>query len=347
MAKKSSYSEFRELAVAIKKGDIAPVYLLMGEEDYYIDRLAELLDETVVKKEEKDFNSMTFYGNDSEIAMIIGCCQQFPVMPGKQIVFLKEAQTLWNAKSQLDKLSSYVAKYNPQTVLVVTFKGDALSATTSLAKKINEIGGKVYKSEKLRDYQLAQPLTDYCSSKGIRLEEKALNLLIDYIGTSLVSLFSAIDKLLLATGGKIKTISSEEVEKNIGISKDFNTFELVKAISIRDYAKSMTIIEYFSRNPKQNPGVMVVSTLFNYFSKLFIASVLKDKSDSSIMAELDLKNSYALTDYRNGLRNYNARMAWGVIHAIREQDAKSKGIGSNQNEYELLKELIFKIFTLK
>ena len=133
--------------------------------------------------------------------------------------------------------------------------------------------------------------------------------------------------------------------KNIGISKDFNTFELVKAVAQKDYPKSIMIVEYFSRNPKQNPGVMIVASLFNFFSKLFVASVTRDKSDSSLMAALDLKSPYALKDYRAGLQHYNARMALAAIHAIRDHDCKSKGIGSAQNEYDLLRELIFKIFT--
>ncbi|MDE6298380.1 MAG: DNA polymerase III subunit delta, partial [Muribaculaceae bacterium] len=135
------------------------------------------------------------------------------------------------------------------------------------------------------------------------------------------------------------------IERNIGISKDYNTFELQKALALKDYPKSMRIVDYFSKNPKQNPGVMIVATLFGFFSRLFIATVTRDKSDSSLMQAMEIRNVYALRDYRDALQRYNARMALAAIHAIREYDTKSKGIESTQNEYELLKELIFKIFT--
>ncbi len=346
MAKKSAGPSFRDIMTSIKKRQFAPVYILMGEEAYYIDQIAKALENYVVDEADRDFNSIVFYGADAEIGKVIGSAQQYPVMSERQIVMLKEAQSMWNAKNQLDKLASYVANPNPHTVMVVTYKGDSISSTSALIKRAKESDAIVFKSDKLKDYQLAGPIVDYCSSKGISIDEKAISLLCDYIGNPLSKLFGEIDKLIVASSSEMKRITPELIEKNIGISKDFNTFELVKSVARKDYPKSMMIVEYFSHNPKQNPGVMVTATLFNFFSKLFIATITKDKGDASLMQELDLKTPYALKDYRNGLRYYNARMALGAIHALREHDAKSKGIGSTQNEYELLKELIFKIFTV-
>lgn len=346
MAKKSSASDFREIITRIKKREFAPVYLLMGEEDYYIDKIVELLENTVISEDEKDFNNTVVYGADADIRQVMAKAQQYPVMADRQIVFLKEAQTMQTAKSQLEKMTSYVQHPNPMCVLVITYKAEPLAANSPFVKGIMSSNGVVFRSEKLRDYQLDGPVVDYIRQKGYDIDEKGVALLCEYIGSPLSKLFGEIDKLIVAAGAS-KRITCDLIESIIGISKDYNSFELIKSISQRDYAGSVKILNHFSKNPRQNPGVVIVSTIFNYFSKLFIASIMRDKSDSNIMQELDLKTSYALTDYRNGLRNYTAASIDGIIHAIRDHDAKSKGVGSTQNEYDLLKELLFKIFTLK
>lgn len=345
MAKKQSGPTFREIMTTIRKKIFSPVYILMGDEPFYLDQIAKALEDNVVEEADRDFNAITFYGADANIADVIASAQQYPVMAERQIVMLKEAQTMSHAKTQLDKLASYVSHPNRQTVLVIIYKGDSLSATSPLMKKTKDADCIVFKSDKLRDYQLAGPIKDYCQTKGYGIDDKAVQLLSDYIGNPLSKLFGEIDKLMLAADKDIKRISPELIERNIGISKDFNTFELVKALARKDYPKCMMIVEYFSKNPKQNPGVVTVATIFGFFSKLFIATVTRDKSDASLMAALELKSQYALTDYRDGLKCYNARQALAAIHAIREYDCQSKGIGSTQNEFELLKELIFKIFT--
>lgn len=346
MAKKASGGpSFRELMTAIKKGQFAPVYILMGEEDYYIDQLVKALEANVVDEADRDFNSVVYYGADSDITSVIASAQQYPVMADRQLVMLKEAQTLNRAKDQLEKLAPYISRPNPTTVLVVTYKKEPLGASHAMIKSCKGTDAVVFQSALLRDYELAAPITDFCTSRGIGIDEKAVQLLIDYIGTPLSKLFGEIDKLILSLPPDTARITPELIENNIGISKDFNTFELQKAIARKDYVKSMTIVEYFSKNPKQNPGVLIVATLFKFFSLLFIATITRDKSDASLLAALDLKSPWQLRDFRDALRCYNAKMALGAIHALREYDAKSKGIGSTQNEYELLKELIFKIFT--
>lgn len=347
MAKKTTASgpSFREIMTDIKKGKFNLVYILQGEEPYYIDQVVKALENHVIDENDRDFNMLTYYGSDADVSQIMASAQQYPVMSDRQLVMLKEAQTMTLAKNQLEKLSAYVARPNNSTVFVVTYKGEALPASHALIKKAKETGGIVFTSDKLRDYQLAGPVAEYCSSKGVGIDDKAVSLLCEYIGNPISKLFGEIDKLIVSMGKEQVRITPELIEKNIGISKDFNTFELVKALSRKDYPKSMAIVEYFSKNPKQNPGVMIVATIFAYFSKLFVACVTRDKSDESLMTELELKSSYALRDYRDGLLHYNGRQAYAAIHAIRDFDTQSKGIGSNQNEYELLKELVFKIFT--
>ncbi len=345
MAKKSAGPSFRDIMTSIKKGQFSPVYILMGDEPYYIDQISKALENHVIDEADRDFNQIVFYGADSEIGRVIGSAQQYPVMSDRQLVMLKEAQSMPQARQQLDKLASYVRHPNPSTVLAVVYKGESLSSTSQLIKAAQETGSVVFKSERLRDYQLGAPIMDYCGSLGVGIDDKAVTLLCDYIGSPLSKLFGEIDKLMVAVGKDVKRITPELIERNIGISKDFNTFELVKALSRKDYAKAMLIVEYFSKNPKQNPGVMTGATLFNFFSRLFIACVTKDKSDNSLMAALELKSAYALKDYRDGMQRYNARQALAAVHALRDYDCKSKGIGSTQNEFELLKELIFKICT--
>lgn len=348
MAVKEKISGFRELLTLIRKGNYAPFYLFMGDEDYYIDILVRELESRVVPEEERDFNVITFYGADTEISKVISSAQQLPVMSEYQLVLLKEAQAMTNSKSQLDKLTSYIARPNKKTVLVATYKGDSLPATFSLVKQLRTDKDSIlFKSERLKDYQLADPIKDYCSSKSVMIDEKAISLLCDYIGGPLSKLFGELDKLIISGCNERHKITADDIEKNIGISKDFNTFELVKAIAKKDFSKSMMIVNYFAANPKQNPGVMIVSTLFGFFSKLLLACMLKDKSDSSLMSELDLKNSFQLKDYKEAMRFYNSKSALAAVHFIREHDAKSKGIGSFQNEYDLMKELIFNIVSFK
>ena len=346
MAKKSTSTGFREIIGDIRKGNFAPVYLLIGEEDYYIDKITEALESTVVPEDGKDFNQATYYGADVDVRQVISRAQQFPLMSDRQLVMLKESQAMDKAKTNLELLVPYVKHANDTTVLLITYKGEGLNATSQLVKTVQSTGGVVFKSDRLKDYQLAGPLSDYCREKKVRIDEKSSALLCEYIGSPLSKLFGEVDKLIVAAGPD-GVITPELIESIIGISKEFNSFELIKMLSVRDYPKSMRIVEYFSRNPKQNPGVMVVATLFNYFSKLFIASISKDKSDAALMQELDLKSSYALTDYKNGLRNYKAGTIDGILHAIRNLDVMSKGVGSTRDEYDLLKELIFKIFTLR
>ena len=346
MAKKTASPTYRELINQIRKGDYVPVYLLMGEEDYYIDRAVEALEESVVAEDERDFNAATYYGADSDVKDVIARAQQYPLMSDRQLVMLKEAQAMEKAKTNLEKIASYVNHLNPLTVLVISFKGDSLAASSDLVKSIQANGGIVFKSDRPKDYQLMGPLADYCKEKNVKIDEKSMALLCEYIGSPLSKLFGEVDKLIVSAGSNA-TITPELVEAIIGISKEFNSFELIRHLSVKNFPKAMQIIEYFSRNPKQNPGVMVVATLFNYFSKLFIASISKDKTDAGLMQELELKNSFSLKDYKEGLRYYRAGAIDGIIHAIRSQDTMSKGIGSTQNEYDLLKELIFKIFTIR
>ncbi len=338
----------RDVLDKIKKKEFSSVYLLMGEEPYYIDLIVDALERNVVKEENQAFDQLIFYGADSDLEVVVASARQYPVMGDRQLVILKEAQTCQGSKTQLDRLASYVAHPNPQGVFVLAYKGDNLSATSALMKAAAKAGESVtvFKSPKIRDYQLSGPIKDYCRSKKISIEEPAVQILIEYIGNSLQKLFGEIDKLIVGAGDGEQRITASMVEENIGISKEFNNFELTKAVSQKDYPKTLRILDYFRKNPKNNPSVMTTAVLHKFFSQIVVAHFTADKTDRGLMEALQLKTPYALKEIREGLRLYTPRQSLAAISALRDFDCKSKGIGSLQNEYDLQRELIFKIFTV-
>ncbi|MDE7349464.1 MAG: DNA polymerase III subunit delta [Muribaculaceae bacterium] len=339
---------YRDVLDKIKKKDFSRVYLLMGEEPYYIDLIVDALENSVVKEENRAFDQLVFYGADSDLEEVMSSARQYPVMGDLQLVILKEAQTCQGSKTQLDKLAPYITRPNTHGVFVMAYKGDSLSATSALMKAAAKGGDSVtvFKSPKIRDYQLSGPIKDYCRHKKVAIEEGAVQILIEYIGNSLQKLFGEIDKLIVAGGSGVQRITASMVEDNIGISKEFNNFELTKAVSMKDYPKTLRILDYFRKNPKNNPSVMTTAVLQKFFSQIVVGHFTADKTDRGLMEALQLKSPYALKEIREGLRMYTPRQSLAAISALRDFDCKSKGIGSLQNEYDLQRELIFKIFTV-
>ncbi len=336
---------FQEILSAIKGGKkLAPVYILMGEEAYFIDTLVDAFENYVIPEEDRDFNQNIFYGNDADIEAVVACARQFPVMADRKLVLLKEAQTMNQAKNQLEKIAPYVKQPSTNTVFVVAYKGESLNATSKVLKAASASGSVVFNSAIVREYQLPAQVRDFCNSRKVNMNDKAISLLCEYIGLPLSKIFGEITKLIQIKGND-KSITCEDIEKNIGISKDYNIFELLKAVASKNYPQAMKIVKYFSQNPKPNPTVMATSNLFNLFSRICICHYTSDKSDKSLLEATGLKSTYQLKEVKEGARNYNPAQAVKAVHAIREFDAKSKGVGSYQNEYDLLQELIFKIFT--
>lgn len=351
MAKKSDTTKgsFRAIMSDIRKGEFAPIYLLMGEEPYYIDSLTAALEANVVKDdEEREFNFTTVYGQEADIAQVIATCQQFPFMSERRIVLLKEGQSMQRAKDNLELLAPYVEKPNSQTVLVVVFKGGVINATSKLMKAAsNSESAVVYKSVKLRDYELAGPITEYCRDKKIGIGEDAVKLLIDFIGADLWSLFGTIDKLILAGAKETGRITPELILKHVRASKEFSNFELINSIAKRDFNRCLRIISAFKSNPKNNPVVVTVGNLFAFFSKLLIAQMSGETSEAGLMKASGVKSSYAFRDYMIAMRGYKIMDTINAIHLLRELDIKSKGVESFQDEFGLLTECIFNIFSGK
>lgn len=334
-----TYSELRRQLAA--KTSLAPVYLLHGEEGYYIDELVKDF-EALVPEEERDFNLYVLYAPESGVETVMDVCHRYPMMAERQVVIVKEAQAI--RADQLNRLHSYVERPNPTTVLVISCRGAQAKGKELLAavKK----NGVIFESKRLSERNILPVISDLIKEKKLSVDPKALSMLRDYIGVDLARLYNEIDKLALILGPRAM-ITPEAIERNIGISKDYNNFELVDAINSRNAAKAFAIAEYFRNNPKNNPTVMTVSSLFNQFSNLLIYHYTRDKSQSGYLDALGLKSPWALKGYETAARNYNVRQTIEIISAIREFDTRSKGIDSRQNEYDLLKDLIFHILTAR
>lgn len=324
------------------------MYLLHGEEAYYLDLICSNLEKYAVADDDKDFNCDILYGNDTDVAYVVATAQQFPVMADRKLVILKEAQTLFNARQQLEKLAAYASHPNVTTVLAVVYKGEPFKASSALVKGVKEGGGIIFQSDVPADYQLASHIRDYITEHRINIDDKALELMIEFIGAPLSKFFGELDKLSMIRGAGNR-ITCEDVEKNIGISKDFNNYELVNALSSRNYPKAMRIVKYFENNPrtsqKTNPLMTITSVLFNYFSNLVTAHYMADKSDQALSAQFGFRARVQLSTLKDGMRQYPPAKAVNAIHHLREYDTKSKGIESNQSACALLDDLIFKIFT--
>lgn len=334
-----TFPELRRQLAA--KTTLAPVYLLHGEEGYYIDELVKDF-EALVPEEERDFNLYILYAPESGVETVMDVCHRYPMMAERQVVIVKEAQAI--RADQLNKLHSYVERPNPTTVLVISCRGAQAKGKELLAavKK----NGVIFESKRLSERNVLPVISDLIKEKRLNVDPKALSMLRDYIGVDLARLYNEIDKLALILGPGAM-ITPEAIERNIGISKDYNNFELVDAVNTRNAAKAFAIVEYFRNNPKNNPTVMTVSSLFNQFSNLLIYHYTRDKSPSGYLDALGLRSPWALKGYETAARNYNVRQTIEIISAIREFDTRSKGIGSRQNEYDLLKDLIFHTLTAR
>ena len=340
MAAPSSALTFASVKQSITKGTPAPVYLIHGDEAYYADQLAKLF-EQLVPESERDFNLHILYASETNPDAVAETCRRFPMMAERQVVILKEAQNM--RSDQLAKLAPYASKPSATTVLAIISRGAAV-ACKPLEAAVKSGGGIVFESKKLTDRNIEPAITAMVKEAGLNIDPKGTAMLRDFIGTDLARLYNEISKMttVLPQGA---TITPESIETNIGISKDFNNFELIDAIAAKNAAKVFRIVDYFRHNPKHNPTVLTVATVFKFFSDLLIMHYTRDKSPGSLMAALGLRWPGQLKNYETGARNYNAYKVIEIISAIREFDKMSKGVGSRQPEYDLLHNLMYHILT--
>ena len=330
-------NEINTIISDIKKGNIKPIYFLMGEESYYIDKISDFIEDTVLDEAEKGFNQQVMYGRDATIEDIVGAAKRYPMMAERQVLIVKEAQDL---SRSIEKLVSYAENPQPTTVLVFNYKYKKLDKRKKLYKVIAK-SGLIFESKKLYENQVSDWIRRVLSGKKYQVEPKAAQMLVEFLGTNLSKISNELDKLMLILPeGTI--ISPTHIEENIGISKDYNNFELRKAVGEKNVVKANRIIAYFAENPKNNPLVMTISLLNSFFTQLLLFHSLDDRSKNSVSKMLGV-NPFFVDEYFLAGRNYPMRKVAQVIAFLRDADIKSKGVGANQTNEDLLKELLFKI----
>lgn len=323
----------------IKAGNIKPIYFLMGEEPYYIDKLSDYIEEKVLTEEEKGFNQTVLYGRDVSIEDIISTAKRYPMMAERQVVIVKEAQDLIRT---IDKLESYAENAMPTTVLVFCYKYKTLDKRKKLTKLLAK-NGVVFESKKLYENQVGDWIKRVLAGKKYGIEPKATAMLVEFLGTDLSKINNELEKLqiILPAGN---TITPKHIEENIGFSKDFNVFELRKALGERNQLKAYTIAENFAQNPKDNPMVVTTSLVFGFFIQLLKYHGLKDKNPKNVAAVLGV-NPFFLKEYDVALKNYPMKKVSQIVGALRDIDVKSKGVGANAlSQSDLLREMLYKIF---
>lgn len=331
--------EVKALVEDIKKGQIRPIYFLMGEEPYYIDKLSDFIEDNVLDESEKGFNQMVLYGRDVTIDDIVSNAKRYPMMSERQVVIVKEAQDL---SRTIEKLSAYAENPQPTTVLVVNYKYKKIDKRKALYKSINKGGGVVYESKRLYDNQVPDWIRRVLKGQGYDISLKAAQMLVEFLGADLSKINNELNKLKIVLP-KGTQITPEHIEDNIGISKDFNNFELRKAVGERNIVKAHQIAKYFADNPKDNPMVMTVALLFNFFSQLLHLHGMSDKNPRSVASALRI-NPYFVNEYLTAARNYPMKKVSAVVALLREFDVKSKGVGANAvPQGDLLKELLVRI----
>lgn len=338
MAKKENTYEDICRDIVAKK--FAPIYILMGDEPFFMDRITELLINNVLEESERDFNQIIMYGADTDAAQVINAARRFPMMSKYQLVVVREAQQI----RDIEVLSAYVKNPLQSTVLVLNYKYKTLDRRKTLAAA-TEKAGILFESKKIPDYKMAGFITSFLQQRSIGIDGKAAQMLSDFLGNDLNRLNKELDKLaLIMPENGPKRVTPEMIERNIGISKEYNNFELIKAIAERDILKANRIAQYFEKNPKNHPIQMTLPVIFNYFSNLLICYYTKDRSETGLMSALGLRVAFQTRDYLQGMRNYPAMKVFNLIGDIRNTDARSKGVeNTSVSDAELLKELLYKI----
>ena len=316
-----------------------PVYYLMGEEAYFIDLIADFIEENVLTEAEKGFNQTIMYGADVDIATIINSAKRYPMMSDYQVIIVREAQAVKN----MDELVYYLQKPLNSTILVLCHKHGILDRRKKLAAEIQKVG-VLFESKRLRDYQLPDFISNYLRQQKVDIEAKAAEMMADFVGTDLSRMVGELEKLIITLPKGQRRITPLQIEQNIGISKDYNNFELRNAIIQKDVEKANKIVKYFAENPKTNPIQLTLVVLFNFFSNLMLAYYAPVKTEEGVAAQLGLRSSWQAKDYVAAMRMYSGIKVMQIISDIRMFDARSKGVdNSSVSDADLLKELVYRI----
>ena len=329
---------FQQIMSDLKARKFSPIYILMGDESYYIDKISDYIAENVLRPEERDFNQTVVYGADTTAMKIVDQAHQFPMMAEKQVIIVKEAQAI----RSLDPLEKYLKNPVKSTILVWCYKNGKIDARKKVIS-LAQASGVVFESKKLRDYQLPAFIVDYLKSRKATIDQKSAQMIAEHVGADLNRLTSELDKVLISLPEGDRRVTPVIVEREIGVSKDFNSFELRDAIVQKNVFKANQIIKYFDTNPKAGSIYSFLPMLFNFFQNLMIVYYSpQNRTDSDIAKALELRTPWGARGYVTGKRNYTARKTMDIISKIREVDAKSKGIENpDTSAGDLMKELIF------
>lgn len=326
-----------QLISNIKEGKIAPIYFLMGEEAYYIDMISDYIESNVLEEEEKGFNQMVLYGKEVSIQDIVSNSKRYPMMAERQVIIVKEAQ---NLNKTIEQLVDYAKNPQPTTVLVFNYKYKTLDKRKTLYKTLSK-AAVIFESKKIYEDKIPSWIQSFLRSKQISITPKAALMLSEFLGNDLSKIANELNKLGIVVGAK-KEVTPEIIEDNIGISKDFNNFELQKALGNLDHKKAYQIVHYFAQNSKQHPFVLTISALYVYFTKLMTVHTVRDKNPSTVAKSLGI-NPYFVNEYIAASRNFPMKRISGVLETLRTYDTKSKGVGANLSPKDLYNELIYNI----
>lgn len=328
---------YKEILNSILNKELEPVYFLMGEESYYIDKISERFSKSVLSDEEQAFNQITLYGKETTVDQVISESKQFPIGSEKRVVILKEAQHI----KKIELLDGYINDPQRSTILVICYKGKSVDKRKKIGKNLNS-KCVVFESKKIYENQIPDWISNYVNENGYTIEITATRIISDYLGNDLAKITNELGKLFLLIK-KNEQITTKLIEYNIGISKDYNIFELQNALGKRNILKANRIINYFASNEKKHHIVPIISSLFSYFQKIILYHFSDDKSAKSISNLLKI-NPYFVSQYNQAAKNYTKKQLYNIFKYIKEYDLKSKGVNNKStSQSNLLKELIFKI----
>ena len=314
-----------------------PIYWLEGEEDYYIDLLMNYAEHKILPESEAGFNLSVFYGKDANWTEVVNACMRYPMFAEKQVVLLKEAQQM----KDLEKLENYIKAPLASTVFIISHKEKTINKTSKLGKYIKK-ECELFNSEKVRDYKLVEWVTDYLKSQDFTMTPKAIQLLTEHLGNDLSRIVNELEKLTLNIGQR-KSITEDDIEKYVGVSKEYNAFELQAAMSKKDLVKAMQIIQYFESNPKAAPIQLVLPALYGFFSKLYVIFGMADKSETALKP-LFYNNPYAVKEALSTMKMYGYEGIERSLLLLHDYNLKSVGVNSNgTSDASLLKEMVVKM----
>lgn len=324
----------------LQKKTFRPVYLLQGDEAFFIDQISDFIEQNALPEADRAFNQSILYGKDTDPDTIMSLAYRYPMMAAHQVIIVKEAQNL----KDINRLHTYVEKHMPTTILVLAHKQKNLAANTKLYKAI-DAKGVVMVATKLPDSQLGTWIQQYVKARQYKIENDAAALMAEHLGNELATVVNELDKLMILVP-QTQAINTQHIADNVGISKEYNLFELQKALAKRQITRAFQIADYFARNPKDAPLVVIIGSLYRFFSRLYIFHHYQQKSDQEAAQAMGMKNTYFLNEYKDASKHYHLQHTKRILYLLYLYDLRSKGVDSNTDPSELLKELTFRILRL-